>query len=328
MRQAGKLLLIVVFLCLPLACEPAQSNPGDSGLPVCLNIHLPGGWQPLETRYLDTNGDNEQEAVILYRFDLPSETGQQGSPIRAVVYQIDEEELPNILAHELLTPDNDYLCECACALTMEDVLSGLDGPELVVRDQCNGERSRLTIFHWDSVQIKYVSGGHFHGHEIEVAPNEVRVEERLLDRAQLARRTIHHSSDGITYDWSRDELIFCHEEPQDVTSSPYPEKVVLSLYNHYTDTAKIQTYFTVAGWERLGQCDTGRCGCSSMRFEVAHVWVTDLRSEPENTISGSDRAIVTATVNCERQGGLPDGERPIRWSLIREAGRWKLDNAE
>jgi len=350
MRQAGKLLLIAVFLCLPVACEPGGNNPGgnsasnsaSNGVYLCFTIPLPEGWHPAEIYHLDTNGGNEQESVILYRFDLPYETGLHGGPIRAIVYQMDDKKPPNIFVYELRTPDSDYLCECQCTLTTDGVLSGLEGSELVVRDVCDGERTRLTIFHWDSGQVTYVSRGHFHGHEIEVTPNQVIVEERLLDRAQLARREIYHPLDDTTYYQSENpivlvpydkvELVFSHGEPKEIVSSPYPEKIVLSFYNHYTETEKVRTYFTAAGWEQLGQCNVSQWGCLSAHSDITHVRVTELYLETEQVYTSKDSpdlATVRATVICEHLNGAPDAGTPVWWHLIRgEDNLWKLDRVE
>ncbi len=297
-------------------------------------VKLPENWSHVHTYRFDTNHDGNQEWVVLYRFDLPAETEQSGSPIAGVVYQLDDSSSPVLTPYELRPSGGDYLCECECVAAMENVLSGLPDSELVVRDRCNGEITRLTIFYWEPNEKEYLPKGHFSGSRIKVELNNVTVDQRLSHRAQLALRLIYHPDDNGTYYGSFDqgilampekyELVCYQAEPKDVVLSPYPEKVVLAFYRHYTDDEQISEYFTEKGWEQLEQCAAGRCGCTSARSEIIHVRVTDLRLGEDTS---SDQATFDLNVICERRNGAPDDETAIRWYLVRQDGRWKLDNA-
>lgn len=328
-------MLLNLFLCLLVACE--------SNTPMYFSDTLPDHWQHVSTDCFDTNNDGDQEWVVLYRFDQAVGTEANSGPVRAIVYQSDDIQPPNFLAYELLTPDSDYLCECKCTPTMEDVLSGLEGSELVIRDTCNKKTTALTIFHWDLAGNRYWPAGHFHGHQVEVALDEVRREERdLSSRAQLATCATYYPRDNWTYYQyddqnvlvtpTKQELVFCSGEPEDVTLSPYPEKIVLAFYNHYTDTAKASGYFAEGAWEGLGQCDASLCGCAGPRSEITHVRVTGLQLEWEainkDRSLGPDQATVGATVVCEHPGGMSDGETPVQWYLIRMGDRWQISSRE
>jgi hypothetical protein len=297
---------------------------------------IPAKWKPVKACNFDTNNDGRPEWIILYHFDLQADTVQHGDPIAAAVYQSDGKEPPNILAYPLYTPDKDYLCECACTPTMEDALSGLGGLELVVRDQCGGESAALTIFNWDLGKPGYLPRGHFHGHRIRGVLDEVTVAERLPDRAQLAEcKTFHPLGSMTYYEFDGQTTLigpaetgigFCHDEPKDVMASPYPEKVVLSLYTHYTDTEKIRAYFAEGAWDWLGQCDTGQCGCTSLRIAVAHVRVTSLQYVEDPT--DPNHTTVEAAVACEYSDGTPESQAFIRWRLVRAADRWQISGTE
>jgi hypothetical protein len=52
--------------------------------------------------------------------------------------------------------------------------------------------------------------------------------------------------------------------------------------------------------------------------------------EPENETYGedTDQATVKVSVACERGNGATDRQTTIRWHLVREDDRWKLDEAE
>jgi len=298
-------------------------------------VKLPESWEHVRTYRFDTNRDGNQDWIVLYRFDLPAEAEQSGSPIAGVVYQSDDRGFSASTSYDLRPPDGDYLCECECSAVMEDVLSGLPGSELVVRDRCNDQVTRLTIFYWEPNEGEYLPKGHFIGSRIEVGLNSVTVDQRRPHRAQLTLRLTYHSDDNETYYGPFDQGILvapvkyeqvCYQgELEDVALSPYPEKVVFSFYRHYTDDRWAAEHFTEEGWERLEQCAAGRCGCTSARSEIIHVRVTDLQSGED---IGSDRATFDLDVVCERRDGALDDETSIRWYLVRQDGRWKLDNAE
>jgi hypothetical protein len=352
MRLGGRLLVLVVLLCLPLGCEsPTRDNPApvtrsqSSGTSyISFTEILPEGWRYLKTRRLDTNHDEAKEWVVLYQFDLPNERKTDGGPIGAIIYQPhqpDDAGPADIRAHNLRPPDSDYLCECDCKLRMEDILSGLDGDELIIEDHCNEAIPRAAIFQWDPNEQTYESAGHFDGDNIEIDQNTVIVETRLQGRAQLSRiETYYPHENKIYYQQSgqcsllkcrKEELAFCHGEPEDATRSPYPEKVVLAFYNHFADQTAA-TYFTEEGWAQVQQCGAGQCGCRSARSEILHVRVIDLTPEQESYSQSKDispdRAIIRVTVVCENRDGASEDERSMGWRVIREADRWLLNGPQ
>jgi tetratricopeptide (TPR) repeat protein len=326
---------------LGLAPTPTPTEPPNLGSFAGPSLDtteiLPDGWKHLSTYRMDTNNDGKREWVILYYFDL-LERSTSGSPIGAAIYQPDDESPPSLVPHELRPPDGDYLCACACGLNMENVLSGLEGDELVVRDRCNEETTRLTIFHWDSDRKEYISPAHFLGGHIEVSQDQVTIKELLPGRAQLMKVETYYPDDNKTYyrqddpytllECREEELDFVHGEPEDVLSSPYPEKVVLAFYNHYNDDEKAPEYFAESVRAYLGQCDAGGCGCIAPRHEIARVQVTYLQVESDSEAQDPDRAIVGVRINCQRRDGVKEGRKYIRWYLVREGDRWRLDHPE
>jgi hypothetical protein len=338
MRQCRKLLLLVVLLSWLLGCEPASGNSAPlSRSALTGNPHLsfkevlPEDWKCHDRCYrLDIDDDGEREWVILYYFDVLDEADPHGAPIGVCVYKLDDNEPPNIIAHDLLPPDGDYLCECECKLAMENILSGLEGDELVVRDRCDGETTRLTIFHWDADRNDYKSSGHFRGDHIEIEKDQVTVEKRQPGRAQVTEVKTYHPDENKTYYQSgeqcrqctEEELCFCYGEPEDVLCFRYPEKVVLGFYSQYNDDEMATAYFVEDARDRLGRCDASECGCIAPRHQIGHVRVTQL----EVALDGQDpdRAIVGVTVFCEHRDGAEEGERRMRWHLLREGGCWRL----
>ncbi len=298
-------------------------------------VMLQDNWEHVQTYRLDANRDGDQEWVVLYRFDLQTGTEQSSGPIGGVVYQPDHRSSSSFTLYTLRPRNGDYLCECECTAAMEDVLSGLPATELVVRDRCNGETTRLSIFHWEENAGKYVPKGHFSGSQIQIETDKVTVSQRLPHRAQLVLKQVYRSLDTKTYYQPGNlgilvmsgeyELGFYKAEPQDPMRSPYPEKVVLAFYNHYADSRKVSGYFTEQGRRELADCATGRCGCIAPPSEIVHVRVTDLHSDED---INTEQITVDSHIICRRHDGTLENETFVRWHLIQQDGRWKLDNAE
>jgi tetratricopeptide (TPR) repeat protein len=331
LRSAAALAAIAVLV---VVCGVWYSKPWRESQTMP-PVMLPENWEHVHTYRLDADRDGDQEWVVLYRFDLPAGRQQSNGPIGGVVYQPDHRSSSVFTLYELRPPDGDYLCECECTATMENVLSGLPGPELVVRDRCNGETARLSIFHWEPNEGEYLPKGHFSGSQIQIDTDQVTVSQRLPHRAQLALQQVYQSRDNETYYQpgnlgilvmpGKYELTFYGAEPKDVMRSPYPEKVVLAFYNHYTDERESSEYFTKEGWSELEQCTTGRCGCASAPGEIAHVRVTDLHSDEDVS---SNQVTIDSHVVCEHRNSPPEDERFVRWVLVQQDGQWKLDGAE
>ncbi|MCP4541265.1 MAG: tetratricopeptide repeat protein [Chloroflexi bacterium] len=300
-----------------------------------LPVMLPDNWEHVQTYRLDANHDGDREWVVLYRFDLRIGTEESSGPIGGVVYQPDHRSSSAFTLYKLRPRNGDYLCECECTAAMEDVLSGLPGTELVVRDRCNGEITRLSIFSWEPIEGEYLPKGHFSGSQIQVETNKVTASQRLPHRAQLALQQVYQSNDSKTYYQPGDlgilvmsgeyAITFYKDEPKEPMRSPYPEKVVLAFYNHYTELRKASGYFTRDGWRGLTECTTGLCGCASPHSAISYVRVTDLHSDEDIT---ADEITVDSHIICERQDGTSDDETFVRWYLVQQDGRWRLNDAE
>ncbi|MCX7680913.1 MAG: tetratricopeptide repeat protein [Anaerolineae bacterium] len=325
----GLLAMLAILVIMALAAGAWYIRPWKGSLPVSLPDH----WKLVHTYRLDTDSDGHEEWVVLYRFDLSEGSGEEGKPIGGIVYRT-ENSGTVLVGYELWPREGEYLCECECLVAMEELLSGLAGPELVVRDRCDGRTTRLSLFSWDATRKEYVPRGHFVGSRVEAGRDEVTVEQRLPHRAQLALRQFYRPLEGRTYYQPGElgvlvmpekyELAFYHEEPADVLRSPYPEKVVLAFYNHYGDEAWVEKLFTPQGWARVAGCSTGLCGCSLSSDEGTRVRVTDLRAR-EHT---AEQAVFDFSVVCEPDGREPEDEATVRWYLVRQDGRWYLDGAE
>jgi tetratricopeptide (TPR) repeat protein len=289
---------------------------------------------------LDTNDDGNMEEVVFYCFDLPAESEHHGLLTTAFVFQPDHGLSPSVIPHELRAQGDNYLCECTCSPAIENVLSQLEGPELVIRDRCGEETSRLTIFHWDKDQRTYLPKGQLVGMYVEVDLNKVTLQERMPGLAQLSsvitcrardNRTYYQpGSQGIPVLCKKEEIVFSYGEPEDVLCSPYPEEVVLAFYNHYNDDETAPMYFTEKVRNNLGKCAAGECGCIAPRHEITHVRVTYLHPETytEAETPNPDRVSIGVRVVCQHQDVTEEVERYILWHLVREGDRWHLERPE
>ncbi|HET89138.1 MAG TPA: tetratricopeptide repeat protein [Chloroflexi bacterium] len=342
-RNWGRILAVALFSVVLVAAAGAWYFQLWRKTPdVQPPVQLPERQEHVQTYRLDTDRDGDDEWIVLYRFDLSSEGEGYREPIGGVVYRTKDGESSILTPHELRPYDGDYLCECDCLVSMENVLSGLAGSELVVRDRCNGDIVRLSIFYWEPSEERYLPKGHFSGSRVEIGLNNVTVIQRLPHRAQLALRQVYEPRDNGTYYQPGElgvlvmseqyELTFYGAEPQDVTRSPYPEKVVLAFYHHYTARGRVSGYFTDEGWARVDRCMNGRCGCLAALDDIARVRVTSL--QPKGGLYGaaagvgSDQAIFDLSLICQRLDGVPEDETSVRWYLVQRDGRWQLDDAE
>jgi hypothetical protein len=290
--------------------------------------------EPVEIYELDTNHDGDREWVILYRFDLPAEPEEGEGPISGLVYPQQEDGSPSPTPLQLRTPHDEYLCECECLASMENALSTHPFEELVVRDTCNERTTRAFIFHWEPDTGQYEPKGHFIGDHVQVALNTITVTNRVQHLSQLALELVYVPRNGGTYyqpdgrgvvDPEKHELVFYGPEPEHVTLSPYPEKVVLAFYKHYMEGERVAELFTARGWEQMEQCATGRCGCLARPEDVTHVRVTHLRPQED---ADPDQAVFEADIICELGDGQLENETTVRWYLVRQDGQWTLDRAE
>jgi len=209
------ILLISGVLLLPGCAGEEEPKKLDFG------ITLPASWKIVSVARLDTNGDKENDWVILYSFDQPGH--KAFTPVRCAVYHIyrREPKLPIIYPYHLAAPNWTYLGEGAerTSVGVQDIVtrihldptSAQSAPQEVIVQSTNADGfvNRVSIFQWrDSVhnkladpnEVLFVPGenrasgqwyqciGLFEGTiRVDVQTDRVAVWDRLNDRSQLAR---------------------------------------------------------------------------------------------------------------------------------------------
>lgn len=169
----------------------------------------------------DTDGDEFEEWVVFYEYDLKS----GGNPVQVTVYDSDRGIPPVIFPYNLITPNGNYLGETAGSidfslLNITQDANGmtpdnLDLPELVVR----GAPGRLSIFRYNpenkalippaeppsDTPVRYESIGFFQGSggaalNAETRLKDVTVQDKdLYARSQLAVRSIYQLNPETNY---------------------------------------------------------------------------------------------------------------------------------
>lgn len=216
---------------------------------------------------LDTDGDEQKEWVVFYRYDL----GPGRSPIGGAVYDIDTCRPPSIASYELRPIDYDYLGEGSVRPEMQDLWPDDGHTELLIHGSDGGTLQELSIFRWfDNAeecaelqpgQRGYETLGSWRGSGgIQLDGTRVIVKDRgPFERSQLsikqvfepdAARKTYLQPDGKPLEPVERSIDFTHGQPITPTQSYYPEKAVLSFYLLLGQDQKAQSFLL---------CENGNC---------------------------------------------------------------------
>ena len=248
------LIIAAAFLILrPMVAAPPQPTT----LPVELKSLIPSGWQVIsdQQRQCDFNDDQQQEWMILYRYDATPDS----SLIGGVIFNTDvvtpsnqsgaqSTYLPTLLIPYKLLPDmgsgkgEGYLGETKVAVNLyppprqgqackanEIAICGYSGTDL--------PPTRLSIFRWAGSQMGY-RAAHFAGNARLVAPADTQTPitsvvtyNRLNERSRLCEvKFYERPGSAAAIDFAenpqRYTIDFCFGTPEDPA---YPEGVVVAL---------------------------------------------------------------------------------------------------
>jgi hypothetical protein len=226
-----------------------------------LNVH--------NIQKLDTDGDNFDEWVVSYRYELR----ENNNPVKVIIYDNDRGDPPVIFPYQLRVPNRDYLAEDSTTLniSLEQVteepngMEDLDLPEILVSD-----RDQLSIFRfeensaeWDfprDAPPRYQAIGFFRGNVGQafgvraVAFDELTRNVTVLDRSgfersQLMVRSVYGLNPATNTYWQSlaplgsdqplnpvlaapivSTVDFFAGPPDDILQTTYPEKIVLAFY--------------------------------------------------------------------------------------------------
>ena len=169
-RLAGWIKLILLALLVSTigflsGCEERQENEDQ----LSFQFVMPEGWQVVNRDHtgrvtrVDTNGDQEEEWILLYSFDTPGNA--VFTPIGGAIYHTIRREprLPIIYPYHLQTPGGGYLGEGINRVTVrvEDVVTNIEPDDTYLPDtyfapqevivesrDVDGRITRVAIFQW------------------------------------------------------------------------------------------------------------------------------------------------------------------------------------
>jgi len=303
---------------------------------------LPERYKVQNVEYKDTDGDDEEEWVVFYQFDLVD--GR--TPYAAVIYDFDRGDPPVLFPYKLLPPDRDYLSEAAylgeaaIRLEFKDIVElGEVEPigELFIFGNAGGIDTDLTIFRhvpnslpWEFPRDeprRYQVIGTFRGDGgVTFNPNRktVTVRNRAgYDRSQLAVETEYALDEARgSYMSTTDpeqpgapissKVIFAFGMPPDILDTPYPEKVVLGFYEMLAKKqpaikpSEFLTGQALIEYDRNNLAYFGFTGAG----DVTSVKITELsyapdveELDPSITVLGKDPRFLTVRVAFEARAG-------------------------
>lgn len=336
---------LAVFILIGLAIagcgQPqAQCNGNFSKL-------MPPGWTFVSQTALDTDGGKQLQCVVLYRFDIMKD-GRKITPVGGVVYRQDHGKPRWIYPHPLTLPDNFYLGQYKTTARVADVLTGSEGPELIIEDtDTDGIIIQTSIFSWRDTKkdqldtdpssnpelMSYRPLGLLLGDSgVKVERDKVTIlKQRAGTRSQLADRLVYVPREKKNYfKQGSNELVDVAEADivtlvgaDDPTSSPYPEKTVLAFYQNVKDDAKLDGLMTREALALL-KGNQLPYGCQAVgrdqldRVLVQSVdWSRGTATQPQVVVGGK----------CRLRDGSSRDMTPTAWQLERLEGKWRIKGA-
>jgi hypothetical protein len=294
--QLGMLSILLILGALLPGCTTEDKR-------LDFDTILPDEWSPYATYRLDTNADGENEWVILYSYDEKEQ--EAFTPVGGVIYHADRGKPPVVFPYPLVAPGWTYLGEGKSTIEVNQVLSESPDPEVVFQSVDSADvTTRVALFHWqdhapnkvlppvadETMGQWYHCVGQFSGDGgVKLEVNQVTVWERTEERSQLAVRKTYRPLQGSYINPGDKQLIapvetcldFSYGQPKDVDKSPYPEKVLMAFYSHFT-TDQAYTFLTPGAQEGLRKQagDWGRIA-PWPRTAVTGICVKELNYTPD-----------------------------------------------
>jgi hypothetical protein len=286
---------------------------------------------------LDTDQDQENEWLVVYRYDVPAKPGM--GPYGAMIYDADRCRPPALATYELRPYDYDYLAENIgtarlAAPTIQDVAQ--DGQvEIVVKFRY----SSLAIFRWfddtadcndtDPGKKGYRLLGNFRGTggvTLDPASGRVTVVDRgIFERSQLGVKRVYRPdsqgsylrSDGKGLADPVDSWVdFAVGEPLASPQTYYPEKAVLSFYIHLGQDNFDAARYLCEDTSAAANFVTDSFGIGQTPGSYSKVRIKEIRYQPdERAEQNLEQREVTVVTVPKLLNGSDGGRRVITWKV-------------
>ncbi len=341
-RLARSLVLVVWLVGLLSACaSPTPEEPLEKTINFANDV-LPGR-TVLDVQRVDTDGDSQMEWVVFYRFDQVENRG----PVAALIYDVVRDpasQLPVVYPYKLRMPDQSYLAQTQPKVSLEDIVpesAGAASKELVFATDLE-----LAFFRVNAGIVNqpldnpplYRCIGFFRSDGgVSFDPSiglTVTVTSRAgYERSQLVTRYYYKPEADGYFITGTTTLVsafssavdFPEGIPTAILDTPYPEKIVLAFYKTFGKSDAKPTILEYLTTQAANEFMQGRLKYGSpfpldlLRFAV----VKELSYYP--TQDDSQATTVTVKVIFHSTSGQKSSLTEVRWTLIRDQTRWKMD---
>ena len=290
---------------------------------------------------VDSDSDGKLEWLVFYRFDQVGKTG----PVAALLYDVASSagQLPVVCPYKLRTPDESYLAQTQPEVAMLELLSESGGSarkELVLSTD-----DELAIFRVNGNAINqpaddpplYRCVGFFRsdgGVYLNAATRQVTVTSRGgYERSQLVTRDYYvPHADGYFVAGTTalvpptaSTIDFPEGIPSAILDTPYPEKIVLAFYKTFGKTDAKPTILDYLTTQSANDLMQGRLrfGSPFRLDQIKGAVVKELSYFP--TQDDSQATMVMVKVVFTSTSGQDSAVTEVRWPVIRQENRWKMD---
>jgi hypothetical protein len=339
-RPCSGLILSVLLCVLLTACVNTSSEK-----PPELVVNIPTDLLPdragVQIQRVDTDSDGKLEWLAFYRFDQVGESG----PVAALIYDVaaNSGQLPVLYPYKLRTPNQSYLAQVVPKWAMMEIMPESGGParkELVLSTD-----NDLAIFQANGNVINQPSDdpplyrcigffGSDGGVVLDAESHQVAVTSRAgYERSQLVTRYYYAPQADGYFVTGTTTLVspfgsavdFPEGVPPAILDTPYPEKIVLAFYKTFGKADAKPTLLEYLTTQAGNELMAGRLryGSPFPLDQVNYAVVKELGYFP--TQDDSQATVVTVKVVFASKAGQKSSLTEIRWSLLRQENRWKID---
>lgn len=336
--------LVAVMLLLTVLLPACTVEEGPPEYVIAISRDVLHGKNILGVQRLDTDSDGVDEWLTFYRFDQVNDRG----PVAALIYDVVFDpaiQLPVVYPYKLRAPYENYLAQDKPEVTLVDLVpepGGVPRKELVF---CTKTKTDLAFFRLtrdpgppptDNPPL-YRCIGFFR------SPDGVHFDENTLE-VSVTSRTGYERSDLVRKHFYRPEadgyfitgtntlvspfaaiIDFPAGIPTDILDTPYAEKIVLAFYRTFGKTDPQPKHVDYLSTQAAAEFQEGKLkyGSPFPLNEIKWAVVKELSYYP--TQDDTQSTIVTVKVQFRSTSDELSSLTEVRWTMIRVAGRWKMD---
>jgi hypothetical protein len=332
---------VALLLAVLLPACTSEEEPAEYVIAIARDVLK--GRNILGVERIDTDSDGEKEWLTFYRFD---QIADDRGPVAALVYDVVMDpaiQLPVVYPYKLRTPNENYLAQGKPKVKLVDIIpesAGVPRQEVVFYTDTDLAFFRLTRDPGpppgDDPSL-YRCIGFFrspHGVYFNDDTFEVTVISRTgYERSDLVQKYFYKPEGDGYFITNTANLVapyaaaidFPGAIPSDILETPYPEKIVLAFYRTLGTVGlphKLIDYLTAQAATEFQQGKL-KYGSPFPLDKIERAVVKELSYYP--TQDGTQSTVVTVRVQFRSTDDQLSDSIEVRWTMVREDGRWKMD---